>query len=971
MELVKGVPITEFCDQNHLTPRQRLGLFIPVCHAVQHAHQKGIIHRDLKPSNVLVSMHDTTPVPKIIDFGIAKALGQELTDKTLFTGFAQMIGTPLYMSPEQAGRSGLDVDTRSDIYSLGVLLYELLTGTTPFDKERFKQAAYDEIRRIIREEDPPKPSTRLSDLGRSGEPAGRSSKPAPDTGPASTLASVSASRQTEPAKLTKLVNGELDWIVMKALDKDRNRRYDTANGFAADVQRYLADEPVQACPPSMRYRLRKFVRRHRGSVLAATSGLTMLILLLVIAWVSNWQINQALTSRNQALDRLEKEQEKTAQALVLQTRLKNDADGALAQERLALYAYRVSLAHREWYANRVGRAEHLLDECPAPLRGWEWHYLKRLCHTDLLTIPAHGWMAHDATFSPDGKLIASCGADNFVRLWDASTGREVRSLPAQIGNSVAFSPDGRLVAAACVKSVFVWEVATGKPVRIFTDAKDEVLRLAFSPDSRHLAASGSESLLRVWDLATGQARTIPSKGGKVRGLAFSRDGSRLVWAETGAREVVIADAATGTERRRWTVGPLPGTLEAVALSDDGRRIATGGRKGMPFVVWDADTGREVLTLSRSVEVHRMAFSPDGRLLAAAQTDQLVHLWDTTTGQARAIRGHTADVHSVAFDADGSRLLSSSADRTLKIWNPREVQDVRPGLHKPLPLLRCMAVSPDGERLALGGTGSGLLFCDAIRGGAIDTLPTGHRSVEAVAYSPDGKQFATGGAEGTVHIWDAKTKQRLATHSGHKGINALAYSPTGDVFVSADHEGAVILRDGTGAEIRTLTHTKPVVLAFSPDGKLLATCEHRTIPKRRNAVHIWELATGRELHSLPGHEPMIMAAAFSRDGKLLATASTDRLVKIWNVESGAEVATLAGHANSVSAVVFHPSGNRLAAGVGGGSIVIWDLTTGREAVTLRGGEKRVEHLAFLRNGTVLVAGNMDGLVRFWDGTPLEK
>src|SRR5205807_9144632 len=192
----------------------------------------------LKPSNVLVTVHDTTPVPKVIDFGVAKALGHELTDKTLFTGFAQMIGTPLYMSPEQAGQSGLDIDTRSDVYSLGVLLYELLTGTTPFHKDRFKQAAYDEIRRIIREEEPPRPSTRLSESKKS-------------------LPSISAQRQTEPAKLTKLVRGELDWIVMKALEKDRNRRCETANGFALDVQRYLADEPVQACPPSAGYRFRK------------------------------------------------------------------------------------------------------------------------------------------------------------------------------------------------------------------------------------------------------------------------------------------------------------------------------------------------------------------------------------------------------------------------------------------------------------------------------------------------------------------------------------------------------------------------------------------------------------------------------------------------------------------------------------------------------------------------------------------
>jgi eukaryotic-like serine/threonine-protein kinase len=259
MDLVKGVPITRYCDEHHLTPRQRLELFIPVCQAVQHAHQKGIIHRDLKPSNVLVALYDGKPVPKIIDFGVAKAAGQQLTDKTLVTHFGAIVGTLEYMSPEQAEVNQLDIDTRSDIYSLGVLLYELLTGSPPFRRKELTQAGMLEMLRVIREQEPSKPSTKLST--------------------ADGLPTLAANRGTEPAKLAKLIRGELDWIVMKALEKDRGRRYETANSFAMDVQRYLADEPVLACPPSAGYRLRKFARRNRGGLAVTALVLFFLVLL--------------------------------------------------------------------------------------------------------------------------------------------------------------------------------------------------------------------------------------------------------------------------------------------------------------------------------------------------------------------------------------------------------------------------------------------------------------------------------------------------------------------------------------------------------------------------------------------------------------------------------------------------------------------------------------------------------------------
>jgi serine/threonine protein kinase/tetratricopeptide (TPR) repeat protein len=282
MDLVKGVPITRYCDEHRLTPRQRLELFIPVCQAVQHAHQKGIIHRDLKPSNVIIALYDGKPVPKVIDFGVAKAAGQSLTDKTLVTGFGNIIGTLEYMSPEQAEINQLDIDTRSDIYSLGVLLYELLTGSPPFTKKELEKAGMLEMLRVIREKEPSKPSTKLST--------------------AEGLPTLAANRGTEPAKLTKLVRGELDWLVMKALEKDRARRYETANGLAMDVERYLCDEPVLACPPSAGYRLRKFARRNR--VVLATAAVVAAALVVGTA-LACWQAVRA--TRAEAAEKQAKE----------------------------------------------------------------------------------------------------------------------------------------------------------------------------------------------------------------------------------------------------------------------------------------------------------------------------------------------------------------------------------------------------------------------------------------------------------------------------------------------------------------------------------------------------------------------------------------------------------------------------------------------------------------------------------------
>jgi len=353
MELVRGIPITDYCDLEQLTPRERLELFVDLCHAIQHAHQKGIIHRDVKPTNVLVTSHDGRPVVKVIDFGVAKALSQQLTDRTIYTQFAQMIGTPLYMSPEQAAMSGLDVDTRSDVYSLGVMLYELVAGATPFDEATLKRVGVDEMRRMIREQEPPRPSLRVSTL--KGD----------------LLSTIAEQRKIEPRKLSQSLRGEIDWIVMKALEKDRNRRYDSANSLAQDIERYLNDEPVQACPPSGLYRFQKLVRRNKLAVAAASAVLTALILGLgasTLMFVKERAARERAVAAEQEQSRL-REQAEMARANEIRLRKQAQDDEqkayieAAKSEQMAAHMSNLALAVKE---GDLAEAQRLLNNIPAP-----------------------------------------------------------------------------------------------------------------------------------------------------------------------------------------------------------------------------------------------------------------------------------------------------------------------------------------------------------------------------------------------------------------------------------------------------------------------------------------------------------------------------------------------------------------------------------------------------------------------------
>jgi WD40 repeat protein/serine/threonine protein kinase len=753
MELVKGVPITEFCDQNHLTPRQRLEMFVPVCQAVQHAHQKDIIHRDLKPSNVLVSRHDTTPIVKIIDFGVAKALGQDLTDKTLFTGLAQMIGTPLYMSPEQAGMSDLDVDTRSDIYALGVLLYELLTGTTPFEKHRFKTASYDEIRRIIREEEPPRPSTRLSDLGRSLASKETSFVPGSTqiAKPATSLATVSTLQRNESATLTKLVRGELDWIVMKALEKDRRRRYETANGLAMDVQRYLRDEPVEACPPSALYRLRKLARRHRA-LLATVGAMTLVVFAAAgMLALSNVRVSKALLRETEAKSNLSKAFDQQ----------RDD----LERERRNSYQQRMALAEREWSVNNLSRMEALLTQCPADLRGWEWRYLRRLRYGATLPL-RHESSVYSVVFSPDGQYLATATKDGLVRLLRAKTHVELAKWPAHEANAtcIEFSPDSRYLASGGWDSrVKVWDVEKIRqsklPAPLLSLEHTNRIRVwgvAFRSDGQRLATVGGrdedeKGEAKVWDLRTRQeVLTLSNFSSSVRCVRFTPDGRRFI---TCAGETLqVWDAQSGRQELAWHGDQA--LVEEFALSRDGRWIASVGGPltvypDQEVKVWDVRTGQVSLQLHGHVGgLRAVAFSPDSRRLASAGLDQTIKIWDVVTGEdVLTLRGHIDNIFGLAFSPDGHQLVSSSLDNTVRIWDatPLEMEPTPETriLRVPAGAVTDVAFHPtDGRSLVSADTTGMAQVWDVLRGEKMGALYGASSATNVrVAFSPDGQRLA--------------------------------------------------------------------------------------------------------------------------------------------------------------------------------------------------------------------------------------
>ena len=965
MEYVKGMSITRYCDENKLNIEQRLRLFEQVCEGVHHAHQKGIIHRDLKPSNILVSVHGDRADPKIIDFGIAKAVAQPLTEKTLVTFQGQLLGTPEYMSPEQVDMATQDIDTRSDIYSLGVVLYELLAGIMPFGHESLAGLGFAEIQRTIREQEPDSPSTRLTSLGEEAK-------------------TIAESRGTQVVVLARRLHRELEWIPLKAMRKDRCRRYKSASEMTDDIRNYLNGNPLIAGPETAIYRVNKFVHKHAGSVATAAIIAVAIILGLVISTAMYFKAEKARV-------RAEKAEETTQQALQRESIARIQAEEAekVAQEqhkvaearaedyRRSLYFNRIALAEVAYRNKDIIRVQELLESCPEDLRGWEWHRLSHISDQSRMTLRGHdvGRLrmlsgVRAAEFNPDGKRIISCGDDGTIKLWDVSTGTESMTLRAHTEGAgwggvywAAFSPDGKRIVSSgrWDRTIKVWDAATGAELMTLHGHVGHVRPVSFSPDGKRIVSVSEDGAVKIWDAATGtELTTLVGHSKSVNSAAFSPDGGRIV---SGGKDgtIKIWDTSTGAEQTM--LGGHEEGVYCVVWSPDGKRLVSGS-EDKTIRVWDGATGAKLLTLrGHDKGVYSVAFNSDGERLISGSADNTIKVWDATTGsELTTLVGHSKPVNSVAFSPDGKSIVSSSNDHTIKIWNvalKAEAVIIR-GHHVNF---GSIAFSPNGKRI-VSGSKNRIKMWDTATGAEVMTLSEHDSMVSAIAFSPDGERIVSGSADRTIKIWDAANGMELMTLRGHEdSVSDVAFSSDSKFIVSGSKDRTIRLWDAaTGDEFHTLRGHKDVVksVSFSPDGKLIVSGSHD------KTIKIWDEATGDEIHTLLGHKDVVRSVWFSPDGKHIVSGSADNTIKVWDVAAGAEQLTLLGHGGPVTSASFSPDGKRIVSG-SRNRITVWDVASGAEVMTLHVQQIPISSLAFSPDGKTIAAGDVAGSIRLWESS----
>jgi len=1017
MELVRGIRITEYCDQNQLSTNERLDLFIKVCQAIQHAHQKGIIHRDIKPSNILVTLHDGIPVPKVIDFGIAKATEGRLTDATVYTQLHQFIGTPAYMSPEQAEMSGLDIDTRSDIYSLGVLLYELLAGSTPFDGKELIASGIDAMRKMIREKEPVRPSTRFATL--KGEE----------------LTTTAKRRSAESAKLLHQLKGDLDWIVMKCLEKDRTRRYETANGLAYDLKRHLNNEPVLARPPSAAYKFQKSFRRNKLVFTAATAVSAALILGLA---VSSWQMVAARQARNSEKEQRLKAQgaQKVAESerrVAESERERADGQARKAiesqeQSQRLLYDSDMNLAQQALKLNNLGRARRLLDRHrPQPgeedLRGWEWRYLWQLIRNEAIVTltnrPARGF---SAGFSPDGSRLAVGWYDGRVDLWDVPGRRWVRSLTAREDLSpahVAFSPVQNLLAATSESNaITLYDFDSGRQSILWRGSEQGPARvndLAFSQDGTRMVISGYSTARRdaaVWvvNVSSSEVESRHAAGGNFsehHGAArLSPDNRRLYLSLDDTSNyrygIQCLDLVTGQEIWK-TAAQKDYGLTAMAISPDGRTLASGSGFEDPTIrIWDTATGHLLVRLDGHTSwIGKLIFTQDGRRLFSAAADQTIREWDTGAWtEIRTLRGHSDEVHALAVSDSAHLIASASKDGNLMLWEEdgqndtdghrRVLEEIWHGSAVPLNNGRLLLL-PGGKRPALfdlwqatsaqplpglgmssnmfDWEGSNFIRWDGTNRMLVEQwngstfIPRGAVNLGAgarpnsVVFNPARQQMAWSEASASNSIYLAALatpERRIELKCEIAGLYPVLFSDDGKYLAAESYDlNSLRVWNVETGQIVVSNDDNAATLTFAAGGRALVL-SIRQGPNHE--ILFYDLTHGDQPpRRIPGRD-VSLGLAVSPDGRLVASPTRGGLVRLFDPVKGELIATLHGHLNAAFDVAFSPDGRRLISSSGAReAIKIWDVDTRQELLTLAGTGSFLSSAQWSADGNLIVAG----------------